>query len=259
MENTSGAFQCRCRFVFLVIILLLATPAWSNAVTKKENPHLIRIPLKLTDKLDSREHGWKVIQFRSKPPNKVVSDKDGLHIGVDCSVNLLAYCLNEPVEVNGVLLRGSVTGLPRIQENRRQGDKKADDFVIRIGLVISGTKKLGKIEKLFAPELVKRLCELAPNSQGIDHVLFLNLANDPPPKWRNRIHPIGKGLLRERVACVSNEPGDFTLKVEFQEPYTVLALCIISDGDDTKSKFQVNVKNIQLNPKRRKTCTEAKL
>ena len=211
MENTSGAFQCRCRFVFLVIILLLATPAWSNAVTKKENPHLIRIPLKLTDKLDSREHGWKVIQFRSKPPNKVVSDKDGLHIGVDCSVNLLAYCLNEPVEVNGVLLRGSVTGLPRIQENRRQGDKKADDFAIRFGLVIAGKKRLNPIEKLFAPELVKHLFGQAPKSQGIDHVLFLNLANDPPPKWRKRIHPIGKGLLREQVACIKGTPGDFTI------------------------------------------------
>jgi hypothetical protein len=244
--------------VFLGIILLLVTPTWSNAVTKKENLHLIQIPLILSNKSDSHEHGWKVIQFQSKPPNKIVSDKEGLHIGVESSANLLAYCLNEPAEVNGVLLRGSVTGLPKIQENTRQGDKKADDFAIRFGLVISGTRKLSKIEKIFAPELVKSLCELAPNSEGIDHVLFLNLANDPPPKWQNRIHPIGKGLLREQVGCVKNGPGDFTLKVEFQKPYKVLALCIISDGDDTKSKYRVTVTNIQLNPKRRTICSEAK-
>ena len=148
---------------------------------------------------------------------------------------VIMLLLLTPAQVHGVLLQGSVTGLPKIQENKRQGDKKADDFAIRIGLVISGTKKLGPMGKLFVPELVKRLCELAPNSQGIDHVLFLNLANDPPPKWRKRTHPIGKGLLRERVCCVKSGPGDFTLKVEFQKPYTVLALCIISDGDDTKS------------------------
>ena len=250
MENKRGDFQCWCRFVFLVTIQFLAIPAWTNAIAKKENLHLIQIPLKLSDKSDSHEHGWKVVQFRNKPPNKIVSDKEGLHIGVESSANLLAYCLNEPVDVNGVLLRGSVTGLPRIQENRQQGDKEADDFAIRFGLVISGTKKLSKIDKLFAPELVKHLCELAPNSQGIDHVLFLNLVNEPPPKWRNRIHPIGKGLLREQIGCVMKEPGDFTLKVEFQKPYTVLALCIISDGDDTKSKYRVTVRNIQLNPKR---------
>ncbi|MHC4325643.1 MAG: hypothetical protein ACYSUX_15355 [Planctomycetota bacterium] len=258
MENTSGTINCRRLLAFLVIILLLATPTRSKAATKKNIPHLIRIPLELCDKSDSHEQGWKVVQFRNKLPNKVVSDKDGLHIGVECSVSLLGYCLNEPAEVNSVLLQGSVTGLPGIEKNKRQGDKKADDFAIRFGLVISGTKKLGPMDKLFAPELVKRLCGLAPNSKGIDHVLFLNLANDPPPKWRNRIHPIGKGLLREQVGLVKNEPGDFTLKVEFQKPYTVLALCIISDGDDTKSKYRVTIRNIQLNPKKRKICTEAK-
>ena len=258
MENARSFIQCRRRLAFLFTIVLLATPAWLNAAAKKENLHSIQIPLKLAES-KSHEHCWKVVQFQNKLPNKIVSDKEGLHIGVESSANLLAYCLKEPVDVNSVLLQGSVTGLPRIQENTQQGDKKADDFAIRFGLVISGTKKLSKIEKLFAPELVKRLCELAPNSKGIDHVLFLNLANDPPPKWRNRIHPIGKGLLRERVACISHEPGDFTLKVEFQQPCTVLALCIISDGDDTKSKYQVTINNIQLNPKRKKEHAEGKL
>ncbi len=258
MENARSIIQCRRRLAFLVTIVLLTTPAWSNAIAKKENLRSIQIPLKLS-KSKNNEHCWKVIQFQNKLPNKIVSDKEGLHIGVDSSVNLLAYCLDEPVDVNGVLLHGTVTGLPRIRENKQQGDKKADDFAIRFGLVISGTKKLSKIDKLFAPELVKRLCELAPNSKGIDHVLFLNLANDPPPKWRNRIHPVGRGLLRERVVCISNEQGDFTLKAEFQQPCTVLALCIISDGDDTKSKYQVTVRNIQLNPKWEKACSEGKL
>jgi hypothetical protein len=31
-----------------------------------------------------------------------------------------------------------------------------------------------------------------------------------------------------------------------------LVLCIICDGDHTKSEFQVTVKDIQLNPRRRK-------
>jgi hypothetical protein len=231
---------------------------WSNAVDKEENSHTTRIPLNFYDKSNSHEQGWKVIQFQNKLPNKIMSDGDGLHIAVESSANLLAYCLNKPVDVNSVLLQGSVTGLPKIPEGKRQGDKDADDFAIRFGLVVSGTKKLSKIDKFFAPELVRRLCELAPNSQGIDHVLFLNLANDPPPEWRKRIHPIGKGLLREQVGCVQKEPGDFTIKVEFPKPCTVLALCIVSDGDHTKSNFRVTVRNIQLNPKRKKLCTETK-
>jgi hypothetical protein len=231
---------------------------WSNAVDKKENSHTTRIPLNLSGKSDSHKQGWKVIRFKNKPPNNIVSDEDGLHIAVESSANLLAYCLNEAVDVNGVLLQGSVTGFPKIPEDKRQGDKHADDFAIRFGLVISGTKKLSKIDKLFAPELLKRLCELVPNSRGIDHVLFLNLANDPPPEWRKRTHPIGKGLLREQICSVKNKPGDFALQVDFQKPYTVLALCIICDGDDTKSNFRVIVRNIELNPKRKKERAEAK-
>jgi len=248
--------KIQLRRIFFVIILLMAIPVWLRAVDEKENLPLTRIPLKLSGKSDS--HGWKVIQFQNKPPNKVVSDKDGLHIAVESSADLLAYCLNEPVDVNGILLQGSVTDLPKIPEDKRQGDEDADDFAIRFGLIVSGTKKLSKIEKSFAPELIKRLCELVPDSQGIGHVLFLNLANDPPPEWGKRTHPIGRGLLREQVGCVKKAPGDFTMKVEFPQPCTVLALCIISDGDDTKSNFRVTVGNIQLNPKRKKQCPKAK-
>jgi hypothetical protein len=252
MEDVSDGSKCRCLFVLAMIMLLPAAPAWSDSAPREENGAIIRVSLNLSDDPNDNGQGWKVIQFRSKLPNKVVSDKDGLHIAVQCSAGLLVYCLSEQTPVHGILLRGAVTGLPRIPEGRRQGDKKADDFAMRIGLVVSGTKKLGKTKKLFAPELVKRLFELMPKSQGIDHVLFLNLANDPPPKWRRRIHPLGKGLLREQVACVKKEPGDFKLKVAFEKPLTVVALCICCDGDDTKSRYQVTVKSIQLNPKTEK-------
>jgi hypothetical protein len=250
--------KIKFRFIFFVIILTMAIPACSKAVDKKDNLQLTRIPLNLSGKSDSNEQGWKVIRFQNKPPNKVVSDEGGLHISVESSANLLAYCLKENVDVNGVLLQGSITGFPIIPEDKQQGDKQADDFAIRLGLVISGAKKLSKIEKCFAPELIKRLCELAPNSQGINHVLFLNMANDPPPEWRKRTHPVGKGLLREQICSIKDEPGDFRIKVTFQKPYDVSALCIICDGDDTKSKYQITINNIQLNPIREKECTKTK-
>ncbi|MBW7989357.1 MAG: hypothetical protein FVQ84_04980 [Planctomycetes bacterium] len=252
MENISHASRRCGLFILAVIMLLPAVPVRPDTVDDKENGQMLRIPLTLSKDTDSHGKGWKVLRFKNRLPNKVVCDEKGLHIKVQCSANLLVYGLDRPTQVNSVVLQGAVTGLPRIPEGKRQGDKKADDFAIRFGLVIAGKKRLNAIEKLFAPELVKHLFGQAPKSHGIDHVLFLNLANDPPPKWKERIHPIGKGLLREQVACIKGTPGDFTLKMEFQKPCEVLALCIISDGDHTKSEFQVTVKDIQLNPKRRK-------
>lgn len=251
--------KSRLQLMLLVIAFLSVALAWSNVIAEKGNIHTIQIPLKLIKKSEKKSQGWKIIQFENKQPNKVISNKKGLHINVKSSANLLAYCFNEPVDINSVLLQGSFTGLPKIQENKQQGDKTADDFAIRFGLVFSGTKKPSPIDKLFASELVKRLCELVPSSQGIDRVLFLNLANDPPPKWRERIHPIGKGLIHEKVCCIADKPGDFMLRAEFLKPSAILALCIICDGDDTNSKFEINIKNIQLNPKSKKACTETKL
>jgi hypothetical protein len=233
-----------------VIILLPVVPVRSDTVDDEGNGQMLRIPLTVSKDTDGQ--GWKVLRFKNRLPNKVVCDEKGLHIKVECSVGLLVYGLDKQTEVNSVVLEGAVTDLPRIPEGKEQGGKRADDFAIRFGLVIPGKKRLNPIEKLFAPELVRHLFGLAPKSQGLDHVLFLNLANDPPPKWQKRIHPIGKGLLREQVACVKGTAGDFTIEAKFQKPCEVLALCIICDGDHTKSEFQVTVKDIKLNPKRSK-------
>ena len=51
------------------------------------------------------------------------------------------------------------------------------------------------------------------------------------------------------MVSIKKGPGDFELKVELERTYPVFALCIVSDGDHTKSKYEVIVREIQLNPK----------
>ncbi|MHC4434593.1 MAG: hypothetical protein ACYTBS_22370 [Planctomycetota bacterium] len=245
MEDKNHRFRFTALFV-LTATVLAAVPLRSHAGEQKEEP--IRIPLKLCDKSDSSRQGWKVVRFEKIPPNKTTSDKSGLHVRIQCSADLLAYCFERETQVRSILVRGAVTGLPKIPEGASQGDRKADDFAIRFGLVVSGTRKLGRMEKFFASELVKCLSELVPKSRGIDHALFLSLANDPGPKWRRRIHPLGNGRIRERVASVKKGPGDFELKVELEKACPVFALCIVCDGDHTKSKYKVTVREIMLNP-----------
>ena len=252
MNIFRGVFRWGLALIFTAMVLLIAVPASSDTVDEDGKGRMLRIPLALCKDTDGKGQGWKVLRFKNRLPNKVSCDGKGLHVNVKRSAGLLVFGFDKQTDVNSVVLEGTVTGLPQIAKGREQGDKKTDDFAIRFGLVLPGKKRLNSIEKIFAPELVRHLFAQAPKSQGIDHVLFLNLANDPPPKWKERIHPIGKGLLREQVACVKGTAGDFTIKVEFKKPCQVLALCIICDGDHTKSEFQMTVKDIRLNPKRRK-------
>jgi len=213
MEQRNRAFQFGFLFALAVILLPAPVSAQLDGDTREEDTRPVRIPLELADESDKQGKGWKIVRFKNVPSNKVQAKKGRLRIAVQSSADLLAYLLSEETQIDRVLLRGSVTGLPVIPEGQVQGDEKADDFAIRFGLVVSGEKKLSRRERFFASELVKRLSELVPKSQGIDHALFLNLANDPPPEWQRRIHPIGKGIIRERIACVRSDPGKFTIDV----------------------------------------------
>ncbi len=249
MKNKCGNSGFKCFLVMATILLLRPCFVYPDSESEEDNEEYIQIPLRLAEKSGDAERGWEIFRFEEVPPNKIEADEDGLEIHVQSSAGLLTYCFKEETEVRRVLVEGSVTGLPSIPEGQVQGDEQADDFAIRFGLVISGKRKLSRTERYFASELVKRLSELVPKSQGVDHALFLNLANDPPPEWQERTHPLGNGMIRERIASTQNCAGKFTIDVKFEKPLKVLALCIVNDGDHTNSRYKVMLKNIQLNPK----------
>lgn len=252
------AGQNRLLLTLTVMILLPAVSSLSEADRHDKNSDTFRVPLRLADESSSPDRCWKIVRFQNVPPNEVRADKDGLHIRVQSSADLLAYCFDKQMQVRSVLVCGSVAGLPVIPKGQVQGDDKADDFAIRFGLVVAGKRKLNRRERFFASELVKRLSELVPKSQGIDHALFLNLANDPGPKWRKRTHSLGRGMIQEQIACVSSGPGQFTIDVQLDKPLNVLALCIVSDGDHTESSFQLTVNDILLNSESKKSKEAAK-
>ncbi len=256
MEGVRSISRFRHLLAPAIILLSSVAAAHSDAGTEDGDEKPIRIPLKLARQSDKQSPGWKVVRFKNVPANKWKSDEDGLHAHVQHSADLVAYCFSKQMQVSRIIVRGSVTGLPVIPRGRVQGDKKADDFAIRFGLVVAGERKLSRRERFFASELVKRLSELVPKPQGIDHALFLNPANDPPPRWRRRTHSLGKGMIREQIACIRSGPGQFTVDVKFPRPLDVLALCIVSDGDHTESSFRMTVRDIQLNPEREDNRTE---
>lgn len=257
MQGTNHVFQIRSLLLLAAIQSCATVLALSDVGAEEDIAKPIRIPLELAGKSDTQSKGWKVVRFKNVTANKWRSDEDGLHARVQHSADLLAYCFGEQMQVRRILVRGSATGLPVIPKGQVQGDEKADDFAIRFGLVVSGTRKLSRMERFFASELAKRLSELVPKSQGIGHALFLNLANDPPPDWRKRTHSLGKGMIREQIACVSSKSGQFTIDARFEKPLNVLALCIVSDGDHTKSRFGVTISDIRLNPELEDNRAEA--
>ena len=140
---------------------------------------------------------------------------------------------------------GRVSGRLSLDGSLQQGAPGADDYALRIGLVESGTRRLGWFQRLAAPSWVKRLFALAPADTGISRVQFLNVAESPGHVGSARQHP-GSDLLYEHVVTAIDPEGRFAIDYTLERATSVLALWLGSDGDDTSSTFSVTLERLEL-------------
>jgi len=189
--------------------------------------------------------GWQTLSFRGIPPNRVGFGPGGLTIMVDKSAGPVVWPLDRPVKVRTLRVGGSLTGAVRTTPER-QGQKGADDFALRVGLVEAGTRRPGIVERRFAPEWVRRLFALAPPGQGVGQIRFFNLGLAESQIGWQRTHPLSD-LLSESVVAVPDAAGRFDFTAEASGA-TVLALWLSADGDDTDSSFTVQVTTVELAP-----------
>lgn len=192
-----------------------------------------------------QQGSWEILKYRSLKPNAVQFSAEGLHIEVNGSASPLIYPFSKAVKVSGILIKGRLQGEISIPQGKHQGAKGADDFTVRIGLVLAGSKRLSKWQSLVAPDWIKRLHALAPSDGGIDHIEFFNVYQDSTLAGTTRQHPKSE-LLVENFVVAANADGEFELKKSFLPFKEVIALWLSSDGDDSSSKFAVTIKSIQL-------------
>ncbi|MCB0341800.1 MAG: hypothetical protein KDD59_06105 [Bdellovibrionales bacterium] len=193
-------------------------------------------------------NGWQNLTYRKIPANKVVFDSEGLTIDVDKSASPLIYPLEKALAVNAVEVKLKIEGDLKFKQKMRQGQKKADDFRFRLGLVLKGENRLNFFQKAIAADWIKKLYSLAPEGVGIDKIYFLNLVDQTDLIGNTRQHPLSE-LISENMqwSIEHNESTEpFALKAKLDGPHDVLAIWLSSDGDDTLSKYKVNVKSISL-------------
>lgn len=199
---------------------------------------LLSIPLTLS-------HGWESLKFNKIPANTVEYKVDGLHISVDGSSSPLIYKLPQTLSVVRVEAEGTVDGTISLSDPKKQGLKGFDDLPLRLGLVLEGTKTLSWIEKKIAAEWIQKMHGLAPQGKGLDHVLFLEVVNDPSLIGIKRNHYL-KDILKEDIVAFVDSQGHFKIDKVFLSPQKVMGLWLSSSGDHTPSKFKLHLKKIHL-------------
>lgn len=193
------------------------------------------------------EGNWRPLNYKNIPANTYSETEKGLKIEVNSSASPLIYVFDTPQTIQSIRVNGEIGQLPVIPANLTQGDTGADDFPFRLGLVFEGDKTLNFAQKLIAPAWVKTLYGLAPENTGVDHVLFLSLANPGALSWKTREHPSSKGLFKETIVQHIEPNQAFEMNYDLPQSASILALWISSDGDDTASDYALTLKSITVN------------
>lgn len=189
--------------------------------------------------------GWQVLTFSGIQANQVSFGDGGLMISVNASASPVIYPLPGSVTVNEVSLQAEIDGYLEL-DGGNQGEKNFDDFVFRLGLVHAGEKRLNFLQRSIAPDWIKRLYALAPESAGISHIEFYNVYSDRQLAGKSRIHPRSDLMLENFIRARPADSNQISMRFKPESNKPVLAIWLSIDGDDTQSSYQVLLKNLRL-------------
>ena len=190
------------------------------------------------DRIFFAQSRWTELKFNNILPNRVEYRTHSILVSVDSSASPLIYKLDNITEVAGFEATVEVNGdLPK-------QDTFEEDSFFRMGLVAIGDSQLGTMGKLFAPNWVLQLFKLAPKGAGLDKIYFYSLAANEAILFAERIHPSSKYMYEKLIAI--KKPGLNVIKYSLPKSLKTAALWISIDGDNTKSKFTTEIKNIKL-------------
>lgn len=188
---------------------------------------------------------WEQAVYSKIPKNEISYGKEGLAIKVNSSASPLIYPFAQVKRVQSFKVRGEFKGLPKMSDPSKQGSDGFDDFPLRVGFIVPGKKTLNAVQRAFAPAWVKNLYAKAPKGSGIDRIQFYSLTQNPSQKGQSREHP-RSDLIREDFFEVVSSPGKFEYEFKLKEPIMASGLWISTDGDDTKSAFEVLISNLEI-------------
>lgn len=197
------------------------------------------LPLNLSE-------GWNVLAYKKIPPHRVQFSETGLHVDVKKSAAPVIYKLPKEMKVSELEVTGRIEGVLKL--SGRQGEKKQDDFLLRVGLVVRGDKKLNFIQRRLAPRWVLELHQLAPEGGGVDRIEFFNVVSDPALQGRSRRHPLSDLLVENFIWTDADikDDGAFSFRTAIKKTLDVVAVWISIDGDDTGSEYKVNLTSLVL-------------
>jgi len=194
------------------------------------------------------KEAWSTLEYNNISPNKVTFTNGDLSVDVDKSAGSILHTFKKAEYVNKLTLKATVKGDLNIQKTK-QGEKSTDDFLLRIGIIYEGKRKLSYFEKLFAPAWVKLVFSKTPKNVGVSKVVFYNVISDPRVLGLRK-KKSGKNSIDSHYILQKDQNGNINANLELPTDKKVVSIWLCFDGDDTNSKYKISINELKLKLKK---------
>lgn len=212
-------------FLFLLFVVMLAFTRVSLAE-------------KVSDVIVLKAKNFEHIEFRRIKPNVHTFHDQHLQIAVDNSASFLMKPFHEVRKISKITFSWRSEGVPEIKNAQHEEQRPGDDAVFKLGLLLEGDDALSNP---FLPSWMKRVEKLLnfPSENMI--YLVADAKHASGEQWPN---PYNDRI--SMIAMMSEDNGDGWRKASysFDVPVNVVALWLMSDGDNTDSSFTAHIKNV---------------
>ena len=193
-----------------------------------------------------KKEAWQILKYSKLKPSQNLFTEKGLIVKVNQSASPLIYPFEKPKKIKSIRVKAHLKG-PSLNfpSGVVQGSKGYDDFPLRVGLVRQGEKTLSWLQRRLAPQWVRTLFKLAPEGLGVKGITYFTVVNQTQLLGTERIHPQSE-LIEEKFVTAVPTDGRIQFQQSFDYSEPVLALWISVDGDDTKSKFEILIEEIEI-------------
>lgn len=218
------------RFSFPIVKLLIFLLLQTNTLLKVSQAETF--PLQA----ENFEH----IQFRKIKANIHTYHNQQLKIAVDDSASLLMKPFDGVKQVNKVSFEWRSDGVPQVKSSQHELSRNGDDAVFKLGLLLKADD-----ESLnpFVPPWLKQVRKLLKFPSENMIYLVADARHAPGEQWDN---PYNRRVTMIAADGATGSQGWQQSSYQFEQPLDVVAIWLMSDGDNTHSRFTSYIRNIKI-------------
>ena len=180
------------------------------------------------------------IEFKRIKANRYTYRNQQLHIEVDSSASFLMQSFDEVRQVTQVNFGWRSEGQLKIRDRQHEEQRTGDDAVFKLGLLLEAKES---IFNPLLPSWMKRVEKKLKYPSENMIFLVVGAKHAAAEQWVNSYN---KRVAMISVGSLKDDHGWQQASYRFNTPLNVVAIWLMSDGDNTGSQFITDVKNIRI-------------